>query len=119
MSRPILLVEDDRAIARVIALTLQSEGFEVRTAADGKAGLEELSSGQFALLLLDLSLPVMDGWTLFREARGLGICVPTVIVSAHGAQAACRELGAEGSIEKPFHPDELVLKVRQVIQEAG
>lgn len=112
----ILVVEDDGAVARVISLMLRSEGFEVSLAGDGKAGLDELREGDYELVLLDLSLPVMDGRTMFREARRSGINTPVLIVSAHQAQDACRELGAQGAIEKPFNPDELTSKVRELIE---
>ncbi len=111
----ILVVEDDTAIARVISLMLRSEGFEVSLAADGRAGLEELKENDYELVLLDLSLPVMDGPTMFREARRSGINTPVLIVSAHRAKDACRELGADGAIEKPFNPDELTSKVKELI----
>lgn len=92
----VLLIEDDAAIAAIERDYLEMEHFEVETAADGKAGLARGLSGEFDLILLDLMLPGMDGFTVcrkLREIRGLG-------------------LGADDYIEKPFSPGVLVARVK-------
>ena len=70
------------------------------------------------LILLDLAMPGMDGQELFQEVRRAGVVCPIVICSAYGAAQANRELGGQGSIEKPFDPVELVATVRTLTTAA-
>jgi DNA-binding response OmpR family regulator len=93
-----------------------SEGYEVETAGDGIEALEQLEDADFALVILDLEMPRMDGRTLFRELRARGFDQPVIIVSAFGAAQARRELGADSAVSKPFDPDRLVTEVRELLK---
>lgn len=101
-ARRVLVVDDDEAMARMIRLTLVSEGYGVVTATDGLDGLDKLEQGGFALVVLDLQMPRMDGREMYAEMKRRGIDIPVVIVSAYGADAAREELKAAAAIRKPF-----------------
>jgi two-component system OmpR family response regulator len=112
----ILVVDDDQALLRMIRLVLLSEGYEVSTAADGLEGLQRLAEGEFALVVLDLQMPEMDGRTMHAEMRKLGIETPVVVVSAYQAQAAAAELGAAGAISKPFDTAVLIERLHRILR---
>jgi CheY-like chemotaxis protein len=98
----VLVVDDDEAMARMIRLTLLSEGYTVSTAGDGIEGLKKLEEGGFALVVLDLQMPNMDGREMFAEMKRRGYEMPVVVVSAYGAEQAREELQAAAAVRKPF-----------------
>jgi DNA-binding response OmpR family regulator len=98
----VLVVDDDEAMARMIRLTLVSEGYAVSIASDGIQGLERLEREAVALVVLDLQMPNMDGREMYAEMKRRGIEVPVIIVSAYGAEAARVELNAAAAMRKPF-----------------
>jgi DNA-binding response OmpR family regulator len=100
--RHVLVVDDDEAMARMIRLTLLSEGYAVGTAGDGIEGLAKLAEGEYALVVLDLQMPRMDGREMFTEMKRLGYEMPVVILSAYGANQARDELKAAAAVSKPF-----------------
>ena len=114
----ILVVDDDAPISRMIQLVLQSEGVRVSTAPEGRSGLAALEDQSFDLLVLDLQMPVLDGRAMYRELRERGHSIPTVVLSAFGAEAAREELGAEAALPKPFDIDELVRVIKVVLGAA-
>ncbi|HEX5370764.1 MAG TPA: response regulator [Dehalococcoidia bacterium] len=109
----VLVIDDDPAIGRLIKLILATENIEVDKADSGAAGLALLHSApeQPDVILLDLSMPGMDGRQVFEAVRRAGITSPVIFCSAFGAPAARRELGAQGAIEKPFDPETLLNSV--------
>jgi DNA-binding response OmpR family regulator len=111
----ILVVDDDKAMLRMIRLTLVTEGYGVTTAADGVEGLAALGSDTFALVVLDLQMPIMDGRAMFAEMQRLGIGIPVVLVSAYGAEAARQELRAAGAVSKPFDTAVLVDRIQTIL----
>jgi DNA-binding response OmpR family regulator len=111
----VLVVDDDQALLRFISLTLRTEALDVETVARADEGLRRLESTHPRLIILDLSMPEMDGRTFYREARSIGYSGPIVICSAFGAEAAQRELGAEAALPKPFEPDALITLVRSFV----
>jgi DNA-binding response OmpR family regulator len=111
----ILVVDDDEAILRMIRLTLVTEGYAVTTAADGVEGLRALAMQDFALIVLDLQMPRMDGRAMYAEMERLGIEIPVVVVSAYGAEAACQELKAAGAVSKPFDTTVLLNRVQTIL----
>jgi DNA-binding response OmpR family regulator len=113
----VLVVDDDPALLRLVSILLQTEGFAVETNLGGSNGLSRLAETKPDLLLLDLGMPVIDGREFYRRARDGGFSGPIVICSAFGAKEAERELGADGSIAKPFDPGELGGKLRAVIEK--
>jgi DNA-binding response OmpR family regulator len=113
----ILVVDDDDAMSRMIRLTLVSEGYSVTTAGDGFEGLEALERQNFALIVLDLQMPRMDGREMFAEMQRRGIQIPVVVLSAYGAEAAGLELKAAGAITKPFDTAVLLERIKRIIGE--
>ncbi|WP_206607061.1 MULTISPECIES: response regulator [Sandaracinus] len=111
----VLYVEDDTDVRDVMASMLEREHYVVRTAGDGREALEMLRGGlQPDVILLDLMMPVMDGWE-FRAAQLRDpklAAIPTVLVSAVRPLAGpARSLGAAGYLEKPFRRDDLLRAV--------
>lgn len=113
-SQQILIVDDDLALLRTLRLTLSQGGFRVRMAENGRAALQSVIEQEPDAVVLDLEMPEMDGRAFYRELREQGLDVPVLILSAHGARAAGRELGTP-AMDKPFNPDELLDAVRQLL----
>jgi CheY-like chemotaxis protein len=113
-TRTILVVEDDDDIREVLREVLQDEGYAVRTAANGRAGLDSLGSEERpGLILLDLMMPVMSGWDFLaalRENPSLR-SIPVLVVSAWGEQAS--RSGASGVLDKPLDLDRLMTEIAQ------
>ncbi len=115
----VLIIDDDPAISRMLRLSLLGHGFTVRIAVHGQDGLERLDESEPDVIVLDLQMPVMDGRAFYRELRSRGFRTPVMILSAFGADKARAELGAESYLNKPFEPDELVDRVRSLVQKAS
>jgi DNA-binding response OmpR family regulator len=113
-----LIVDDDPSIASVVQSVLQDEGFDVVPASDGMVALALLADEQFDVILLDLSMPRMDGRTFFRRLRSLPDPTPVLILSAHDALSARAELGADDALAKPFDLDVLVERTRRLASGA-
>ena len=111
VARHVLVIDDDNDIREAVAEILLSEGYEVEQARNGVEGLRAARAGHPSLILLDLMMPVMNGWQ-FREAQRADpeiADVPVVIVSA----AAGKELDAAAYLHKPFELPELVAVVER------
>jgi CheY-like chemotaxis protein len=107
----ILVVDDDAAIRDVVADILQMSDYVVKTAANGAEALDQVRAEQPAAVLLDLMMPVMDGWEFLRRCRECTPCasVPVVVMSAaHDAAEAASVLGAQGYLAKPFDMDKVL-----------
>ncbi len=92
----------------MLALALEDEGYDVTTARNGREALELIVERPFAVALVDLQMPVMDGFTLCQILREHGIHLPVVFMSAGGrAHLAAETLRVEGYLEKPFTLDDL------------
>jgi CheY-like chemotaxis protein len=112
----ILIVDDDPAVVRLMSLLLKSEDFSVLEAHSGQQALSLLSVNEPDLIVLDLSMPGMDGRDFYPRARLLGYEGPIVVCSAYGAEAARRDLGAQASLEKPFDPDTLISLIADLLR---
>ncbi|MDP9222017.1 MAG: response regulator transcription factor [Actinomycetota bacterium] len=119
MTRPnVLVVEDDRRIADVVSRYLRRDGFDVETVGDGALALERILGGPVDLVVLDLLLPGLSGFEVFRRLRAVSP-VPVIVLSALGAETdrvAGLELGVDDYVTKPFSPRELALRVRSVLR---
>jgi DNA-binding response OmpR family regulator len=116
----ILIVDDEPSIREVVRLYLQQEGFAVDAVADGATALELASTRRPDLIVLDLMLPVVDGFEVYRRLRSLG--VPVIMLTAKGAEndrIAGLEMGADDYVVKPFSPRELVARVKNVLRRVN
>ena len=119
MSR-ILLIEDDEALRNSVRQILERSGYEVKVAVDGSAGMRELQSAAFEVVLLDIGLPFIDGWRILQTLEGKRL--PSVIViSARGEErdkVRALDMGADDYLAKPFGADELLARIRVVLRRA-
>jgi len=121
--RPILVVDDDAKIVRLVRTYLERDGFSVVTAADGPAALDAIERHRPALVVLDLMLPELDGRAVIRAVRrdDEAAATPIIILSARGStidRIAGLEDGADDYLPKPFSPAELVLRVKSILRRA-
>lgn len=117
----VLVVEDDAEVAAILHLYLEREGYDVETVGDGIAGLRRTHSGWPDVMVLDLSLPQLDGLEVCRRTRAAALSIPIIILSAR-AEEPDRILGfdcgADDYLCKPFSPRELVARVRAALRRA-
>lgn len=113
----VMVVDDDPALARMLALTLRDSGFDVASARNGQEALASITGDHSEpdVIILDLEMPVMDGRTFFRRLRAQGYEIPVLILSAYEARRGQRELGAEAYLNKPFNPEDLVESVERLL----
>ncbi|MEO5884683.1 MAG: response regulator transcription factor [Candidatus Limnocylindrales bacterium] len=121
---PILVVDDDAKIVRLVRTYLERDGFTVVTAADGPAALDAIETHQPALVVLDLMLPELDGRAVIRAVRRdeEAAHTPILVLSARSStidRIAGLEDGADDYLPKPFSPAELVLRVKSILRRAG
>jgi DNA-binding response OmpR family regulator len=121
-NRHILLVEDDRDLAAFMREVLAAAGFEVTVAGDGRTGLAELERRPFALVVLDLMLPEMDGieFRLRQRQHSSQWNTPALVVSAHyNLEKLAASVGAEAFLAKPFSGEDLMAAVHHVLGAAS
>jgi two-component system KDP operon response regulator KdpE len=117
----ILVVDDEEQILRVLRPTLEAQDYAVTTVGTGEGALEALQRGSFALVILDLGLPDLDGKEVIRRARSWSQ-VPIIVLSAREADAekiAALDDGAEDYLAKPFSVGELLARVRVALRTSG
>ena len=121
MGRNILVVEDDRNISELIHMYLVKEGFDVRIAADGGKAIEEFQKQAPDLILLDIMLPVMDGWAVCAKIRETSK-VPIIMLTAKSEvfdRIQGLEMGADDYIVKPFEMKEVLARIHAVLRRFG
>ena len=117
----ILIVEDDRGLAEGIKFYLEKEGFETKVAKDGGKGVEYFRSFQPNLVLLDIMLPIMDGWTVLKKIRE-DSAAPVIMLTAKGEtedKVTGLEGGADDYIVKPFEMKEVLARIHAVLRRTG
>src|SRR5438067_5257802 len=102
--RPVLVVEDEALIRDVVVLALSSEGYLVDEAVNGAEGLQAVEARRPSLVVLDLQMPVLDGWGFARALHQAGYDPPILLISANtsGSARAVADIGAAGFLAKPF-----------------
>jgi two-component system KDP operon response regulator KdpE len=119
-NRRILIVEDERRMARFIRLNLEHDGFQALDAERGQAAVERVRADLPDLILLDVMLPDIDGFEVLRRVREISD-VPVIMLTAKGEEddrVRGLELGADDYVAKPFSPRELVSRVRAVLRRS-
>lgn len=114
MSKKIIIVEDEKAIADILQFNLSREGFEVLTFNDGKSGLEGILEGSADLVLLDVMLPFIDGFQILEQVRKVSQ-VPIIMLTAREEETdkiLGLENGADDYITKPFSMRELIARIK-------
>ena len=121
MAKKVLIVEDDGNIAELLHLYLEKEGFETQVAGDGGKGVELFRSFQPDLVLLDIMLPVMDGWAVLKKIREHDK-TPVIMLTAKGEtedKVTGLEGGADDYIVKPFEMKEVLARIHAVLRRTG
>jgi len=121
MGRKVLIIEDDNNIAELLHLYLEKEGFETCVARDGGKGVERFRAFAPELVLLDIMLPVMDGWSVLKKIREESN-TPIIMLTAKGEvedRISGLESGADDYIVKPFEMKEVLARIRAVLRRTG
>ena len=117
----ILLVEDEPAIADTVVYALSTDGFAPRWVASGEAALGAAADTRFALAIIDIGLPDINGLDLFRQLQRAYPALPVIFLTARSSEidrVVGLEMGADDYVAKPFSPRELVARVRTVLRRA-
>lgn len=119
MSKTVLSIDDSKAIRDMVAFTLGNAGYRVIEAENGAQGLDKLRSEPVALVIVDLNLPVMNGFEFIKRARGepRGAGVPIVMLTTESrpeAKAEGKALGATGWLNKPFDANMLLTVAKKL-----
>lgn len=117
----VLVIEDNANLAFGLTRSLESEGYDVESAEDGLRGYELAQTGSPDLVVLDLMLPGMDGYTILKKLRADGKDVPVLILTARGEEADKVfgfRLGADDYVTKPFSLSELLARVQAILRRA-
>lgn len=118
----ILVIEDEASILMALKDDLTLEGYKVSTAADGEAGFTAASEKRFDLLILDIMLPLMNGFDVCKKLRENGVTTPIIMLTARGQEidrVLGLELGADDYVTKPFSPRELLARIKAILRRVN
>jgi DNA-binding response OmpR family regulator len=114
----LLIIDDDVALCELLTEYLAPEGFQVESVQDGQMGLEKCCDGSYDLIILDVMLPVMNGFEVLRHLRR-NTNTPVVMLTARGEDVdriVGLEVGADDYLSKPFNPRELLARIRAILR---
>jgi len=118
----VLLIEDEETLRETLTLNLELEGYEVESRSDGRDLMQELQQQHFDLLILDVMLPEIDGFTLCQQVRLNGLRLPILMLTAKGSsedRITGLRKGADDYLTKPFHLEELLLRIQNLLKRSG
>jgi len=120
MTKKILIVDDSSSLRQVVRIALETAGYEVDEAEDGKVGLSRLKSGTYNLILSDVNMPVMDGITFVTELKKLPQYkfAPVIMLTTEAEaskKAEGKAAGAKAWVVKPFKPDVIINAVNKLV----
>lgn len=120
MSKSILIVDDSKTVRNLVAFIMKKEGFKVTTAEDGLDGLEKLYSSSFDLIISDVNMPRMDGFTFIKTVREQEAYrdIPIIVLSTEGQEKDIQmglNLGANLYLVKPAQPENMVKNVKMLL----
>jgi two-component system alkaline phosphatase synthesis response regulator PhoP len=118
----ILIIEDEESILMALEDDLTLEGYTVTTATDGQTGFSVASEKRFDLLILDIMLPVMNGFDVCKKLRENGVTTPIIMLTARGQEidrVLGLELGADDYVTKPFSPRELLARIKAILRRVN
>ena len=116
----ILIADDDENICQLLNLYLLKEGYPTETCHNGKEALELLKDNKYDLMLLDVMMPVMDGYETLTEVRKFS-SIPIIMVSAKGEpmdKISGLDFGADDYVTKPFEPQELISRIKAIFRRS-
>ena len=122
MGKTVLIVEDDNNIAELLRLYLEKEGYATLVASDGGAGLEQFRQHHPDIVLLDVMMPVRDGWEVCRAIRQTDKKTPIIMLTAKGEttdKVSGLKMGADDYITKPFEMKEVLARIEAVLRRTG
>ncbi|WP_054957061.1 response regulator transcription factor [Paenibacillus dakarensis] len=122
MSGRLLVIEDEPTLSRLLSYNLVQEGYDVTVEEHGTAGYDRACEESFDLILLDVMLPGMNGFTILEKLRQQGITTPIIILTAKNAEEEVVQglkMGADDYITKPFGVSELLARVAAVMRRAS
>ena len=117
----VLVVEDEPDLGRIVKRTLEEEGYACDWATDGESALHQATTVTYDAILLDLMLPVVDGWTVLSDLRARGRDAPVLVLTARDAlpdKLRGLNLGADDYLTKPFELEELLARLRALIRRS-
>ncbi|MDO5396076.1 MAG: response regulator transcription factor [Bacteroidales bacterium] len=122
MGNKILLIEDEKDLTLIVADTLRGQGYDVITAADGIEGLDKYKSDGADIVVADVMMPKMDGFSMAREIRRLSPTVPLLFLTAKSTIDDVEkgfEIGANDYLKKPFELRELIVRIKSLLRRYG
>jgi two-component system response regulator MprA len=122
LAADVLVVDDDRAVRAMLERTLRAEGYRVRSAADGGAALVHVERAAPDLVLLDVTMPGLDGLAVCRRIRARGLAIPILLLTARDAltdRVVGLDAGADDYLVKPYAPAELLARLRALLRRAS
>lgn len=122
MSNKILFVEDEEDLTLIVADTLRGQGYEVITAADGISGLERFKTDGADIVVADVMMPKMDGFSMAKEIRKIAPAVPLLFLTAKSTIDDVEkgfEIGANDYLKKPFELRELIVRIKALLRRQG
>jgi CheY-like chemotaxis protein len=115
MSDHILVVDDDPEICTLVSMTLADEGYQVETAANGAEALQAIEQVRPRCVLLDMRMPVLNGWDFARELQARDLILPIIVMTAaDDARRWANEIGAVDCLAKPFDLSDLLMAVERL-----